>query len=179
MAEKPFHRVQKFSPPVSVWSARMIASRASKKPGRQGCSFIAFSTSLWEETVSRRRREEEEDALEDERVAVLRHEGLLARAGAVEVALRDGAIRTGGGRVKVVGEAVLLNEALGNDPEDLRPYFTDGVDTEVSRLVEGLVSRRVDGLVLCMGLMEIGSPRRRAYKRVGVVADALDAVRGP
>jgi hypothetical protein len=31
---------------VSSWSARMITSHTLKKPGRQGCIFIALSTSL-------------------------------------------------------------------------------------------------------------------------------------
>ena len=70
------------------------------------------------------------------------------RALAVEVALGDRAIRERLGREEVVDEAVLLDEALGDDPEDLRPDLADGVDTPVAGLVEGLVDGGVDGLVL-------------------------------
>jgi hypothetical protein len=86
------------------------------------------------------------NVLEDQRVAVLGHERLLAGGGAVEVAFGDGTISKRRGWVNVVAETVLLDKALRDDPEDLRPDFTDGVDTEVS--VEGLVGRRVNSLVL-------------------------------
>ena len=74
----------------------------------------------------------------------LRGELLLA----VEVTLGDGAVLERLGREEVVDEAVLLDEALGDDPEDLRPDFADGVDTPVAGLVEGLVDGGVDGLIL-------------------------------
>jgi hypothetical protein len=79
---------------------------------------------------------------------VLGNERLLARTGAIEISLRDSPVSAGGRREEVVREAVLLDEPLRDDPEHLRPDLADGVDTEVSRLVEGLVRRRVDGLVL-------------------------------
>jgi hypothetical protein len=75
---------------------------------------------------------------------------------------------------------VLLDEALGDDPKHLCPDFTDSVDTEVSRLVKGLVGRGVDGLVLDMEVSGDGDSKgEETHKRVGVVPDSLFAVRGP
>ena len=94
-----------------------------------------------------------EHELHDERVAVLRHERLrlplrVVLARAVEVALGHGPVRERLRREEVVDEAVLLDQALGDDPEDLRPDLTDGVDTPVAGRVESLVDGGVDGLVL-------------------------------
>ena len=43
---------------------------------------------------------------------------------------------------------MLGDETLRDEPEDLSPDFADGVDTPVTRLVEGLVGRRVDSFIL-------------------------------
>jgi hypothetical protein len=120
-------------------------------------------------------------AQDRKRVAVLGDEGLLSRAGAVEVAGGDGAVGGGRGREEVVREAVLLDQALRDDPEDLRPDLADGVDTEVTGLVERLVRRGVDGLVLQITVRVNGheAAEGRTYKRVGVVPDALNAVGSP
>lgn len=75
---------------------------------------------------------------------MLGHEGLL-RTGksvlcwAVEVALGDRTIGQGDGRVQRVSVAVLLDEALRDNPKDLSPDLTNGVYTPVARLVKRLV----------------------------------------
>ena len=94
-----------------------------------------------------------EDKLNDERVAVLGDQRLLVAKDvdllrAVEVTNRDRAISERSGRVEAVRETVLGDETLRDDPEDLSPDFTDGVDTPVAGLVEGLVGGRVDSLIL-------------------------------
>ena len=43
-------------------------------------------------------------------------------------------------REEGVGETVLIDEALEYDPKHLRPNFTDRMNTQVSRLVERLIS---------------------------------------
>lgn len=89
------------------------------------------------------------DSLDDKRVSVLGDEGLLAALrGPVEVACGDGSVLEGLGREEIVGEAVLLDQTLRNDPENLGPNFTDGVDAPVAGLIESLIGRRVDSLVL-------------------------------
>ena len=67
---------------------------------------------------------------------------------AVEVAFGDGSVLERLGREEVVGETVLLDQLLGDDPEQLCPDFADRVQASVPRLVQGLVGGRVDGLVL-------------------------------
>ena len=89
-----------------------------------------------------------DDQLNNQRVTVLGDERLASNSGAVEVARGYGAVLERSRGEEVLCVSVLLNEALGDDPEDLSPDFTDGVDTPVAGLVEGLVRRRVDGLVL-------------------------------
>lgn len=91
--------------------------------------------------------------LRNERIAVLGDEGqLLAEGvdllGAVEVACGDAAVFEGLGWEERLRVAVLLDEALGDDPEDLSPDFSDGVYAPVAWLIQGLVSGGVDGLVL-------------------------------
>ncbi len=91
---------------------------------------------------------------------MLRHEWLRLAVRevlllAVEIAFGDGAVLERLRREEIVDEAVLLDEALGDDPEQLRPNFTDRVDTPVAGLVEGLVGRRIDGLVLCGMIFEL------------------------
>lgn len=84
---------------------------------------------------------------------MLRHE-LLGRIGrrrlgrAVKVADRDRAILEGKGREERLGETMLLDQPLTNDPKDLCPDFADGVNSPVPGLVECLVRGRVDGFVL-------------------------------
>jgi hypothetical protein len=70
---------------------------------------------------------------------------------AVELALGDRAILKRLGREKRLRVFVLLDQALGNSPENLRPDFTDGVHTPVARLIERLVARGVDLGVLKTG----------------------------
>lgn len=96
--------------------------------------------------------------LGDERLRLAIHE-VLPRA--VEVALGDGTILEWLRREEVVDEAMLLDEPLGDDPEDLRPNLADSVHAPVSRLVEGLVGRRVNGLILQMTDVNFWSLRRR------------------
>lgn len=66
----------------------------------------------------------------------------------IEITERDSAILGRGRREEILSEAVFLNKLLRDDPEDLSPDFTNGVDTPISRLIESLVSGGVDGLVL-------------------------------
>jgi len=96
-----------------------------------------------------------DDELSNERVSVFGNEWLgvtvdLIFAGAVKVTSGDGTIRFSQRREKCVRESVLLDELLGDNPEDLSPDLTNGVDTPVTRTVEGLVCRGVDGDVLEM-----------------------------
>jgi hypothetical protein len=84
---------------------------------------------------------------------VLGYEGLsLASARVlsrpIEVTLWYGSVLEGCRREQCVGIAVLVDELLRHDPEDLCPNFTNGVDTPVTRLVKGLVRRRINGLIL-------------------------------
>ena len=109
-----------------------------------------------------------EDELDDKGVAVLGDERLgialrIVLACPVEVALGDRTILKGLGREEVVDEAVLLDQALRDDPQHLRPDLANGVHAPVTGLVKCLVGRWVDSLV----------------QRVGVVADALLDVRCP
>lgn len=59
--------------------------------------------------------------------------------GFIEVAFWDGSILKRRRREERVGVAVLLDKTLGDNPEDLSPDFTDGVDSPVTWLVQGLV----------------------------------------
>jgi hypothetical protein len=79
---------------------------------------------------------------------VLGNEGLASDSGAVEVARGDGAVLERSRRIEAICVPVLLDEALGDDPKDLSPDFTDGVDTPVAWLVKSLVLGGVDGGVL-------------------------------
>ena len=63
----------------------------------------------------------------------------LVFAGAVEVTSGDGAVLPGQRWEESVRESVLLDELLGDDPEDLSPDLANGVDTPITGLVEGLV----------------------------------------
>ena len=62
------------------------------------------------------------------------------------------------------GESVLGNQVLRHDEQELSPDFTNGVDTPVSWLVEGLVGGRVELEVGSVGevsntVLRIGGPR--------------------
>jgi hypothetical protein len=98
---------------------------------------------------------------------VLRHE-LLGRISrrrlgrAVEVADGDRAILEGKGREERLGEAMLLDQSLTDDPKDLCPDFADCVDTPVPGLVECLVRGRVDGFILR------SSQHQTQYKHTGM-----------
>ena len=94
-----------------------------------------------------------EHELHAERVAVRGHERLLLAssvelARAVELADGNGAVRERRRGVECVGVSVLGDQALRDDPEDLRPDFADGVNAPVAGLVEGLVRRGIDGVIL-------------------------------
>jgi hypothetical protein len=86
-------------------------------------------------------------ALYDQRVTMLGDERALL-VNAIEVTSGDGAVPKRSRREEFFRVTVFLDELLGYDPEDLGPYFTNGVDTPVSWLVEGLVGRWVDRLIL-------------------------------
>lgn len=66
----------------------------------------------------------------------------------VEIALGNNAIGTRVRWVKGVGETVLGDKTVRDDPKNFSPDFTDSVDTPVSGLVESLVCRWVDSLIL-------------------------------
>jgi len=66
----------------------------------------------------------------------------------IEVTCRDGSILERCGREEVVRVTVLLDELLGHDPQHLCPNFTNSMNAPVSWLVEGLVARWVDSLIL-------------------------------
>ena len=94
-----------------------------------------------------------ENELGNECVTVLGYKGLLLAERiillrTVEVTHRDGTISERLRREQGVGVSVLGNETLGDDPEDLSPNFTNGVHTPVTRLIERLVRRGVDSVVL-------------------------------
>ena len=112
-------------------------------------------TSLEERRPARLQLHAVENELSNEGVSVLGNERLggtvdLVFAGAVEVTSGDGAIFFGQRREEGIRELVLLDEFLGDNPKDLSPDLTNGVHTPVTRLVEGLVRRGVDGDVLEM-----------------------------
>ena len=77
--------------------------------------------------------------LGDERILLIR---------TIEVTYWDGTVFERSGREKVVRVTVLLDELLGHDPQDFSPHFTNSMDAPVSWLVEGLVGRWVDRLIL-------------------------------
>jgi len=64
-------------------------------------------------------------------------------SGSIEVAGRNGAILFGQRREEGIREFVLLDEFLGDDPEDLSPDLTNRVDTPVTWLIEGFVRRGI------------------------------------
>jgi hypothetical protein len=66
----------------------------------------------------------------------------------VEVVSGDGTILERSGREETVRIAMLLNDFLRNNPENFGPNLADGMDTPIVWLVEDLVSRRVDALIL-------------------------------
>jgi hypothetical protein len=68
--------------------------------------------------------------------------------GSVEVTLGNGAILKRLRREQGVGEAMLRDELLRKDPKNLRPDFTNSMDTPVTWLIKGLVCRRINGEVL-------------------------------
>lgn len=85
-----------------------------------------------------------DDKLQHEGVAVYGNEGLgdavsIVFPRPVEIASGDGAVLPGQRREEGVREPVLLDEFIGDNPEDLSPDFTDGVDAPVTWAVEGLV----------------------------------------
>ena len=67
----------------------------------------------------------------------------------VEVTLWDGSVVERCRWEQSVDIAVLVDEPLRHNPEDLSPDFADGMDTPVIGFnVQCLVCRRVDGLIL-------------------------------
>ena len=74
--------------------------------------------------------------LGNERFGVAVH---LVFASAVKVTSGDGAVRFSHRREECIRKSVLLDELLGDNPEDLSPDLTNSVDTPVTRTVEGFV----------------------------------------
>ena len=110
-------------------------------------------TSLEETRAARLELHAVKNELNDERVAVLGYQGLLVASSvvllrAVEVTSRDRTVSGRGRREQALRETVLRDEAVRNDPQHFSPDFTDGVDTPVAGLVEGLVGGRVVSLIL-------------------------------
>ena len=101
-------------------------------------------TSLEERRPTRLQLHTADYELNDESVSVLRNKRFggtvnLILAGSVEVTGGDSAILLDQRREEGFRETVLLDEFVGDDPEDLSPDFTNGVHTPVTWLVEGLV----------------------------------------
>jgi hypothetical protein len=101
-------------------------------------------TSLEERRPARLQLHAVDNELNAESVSMLGDERLggtvdLELAGSVEVARGDGAIFLDQRREEGIRELVLLDEFLGDNPEDLSPDLTNGVHTPVTRLVQGLV----------------------------------------
>ena len=137
-------------------------------------------TSLEERRAARLQLHSVDDQLHAQRVTVLGDEGLASNSGAVEVARGYGAVLERSRGEEVLCVPVLLDEALGDDPEDLSPDFTDGVDTPVAGLVEGLVHRGVNCFVLQeMSVRTTDLLQERTYRRVDVVTDTLLPVGSP
>ena len=94
-----------------------------------------------------------EHKLHDQGVPVLRHK-LTCRTrrkrlrGTVKVAERDTAIFEGKGWEERVGETVLRDQSLSNDPKNFCPDFTNRMNSPVPRFVECLVRGRIDGIIL-------------------------------
>jgi uncharacterized protein YecE (DUF72 family) len=91
--------------------------------------------------------------LYDERISVLRYKWPWYVRGcelrhAVEVTERNRAVFERGGWEERLREAVLLDQALGNNPENLSPHFADGVNAPVLGPIERLVRGRIDRFVL-------------------------------
>ena len=63
----------------------------------------------------------------------------LVFTSAVKVTSRDGTVRLSQRREECIRKPVLLDELLGDNPEDLSPDLTNSVDTPVTRTVEGFV----------------------------------------
>jgi hypothetical protein len=72
--------------------------------------------------------------------------GVFKRA--IEVSFRNGPVGQWRRWEQVFGIAVLDDQALADNPQNLGPNLANGVDTPVPRLVKRLVRGRVDGLVL-------------------------------
>lgn len=66
----------------------------------------------------------------------------------IEVTCWDGTILKRSRREEIVRVTVLLDELVGHDPQDLSPDFTNSMDAPISWLVERLVGRWVDRLIL-------------------------------
>lgn len=135
------------------------ASKASPKlaevlpTGQYLVSLNDGVTGIEERRATRLKLHAVENKLGNECVTVLGHKGLLLAEciillGTIEVALGNCAIGKRFRREEGVRVSVLGNETLGDDPEDLSPNFTNGVHTPVTRLIESLVRRGVDGVVL-------------------------------
>ena len=84
------------------------------------------------------------NSLDDQGITMLRHKRLSLAGGSIlsrpiEVSLRHRSVLKRCRREQCVDIAVLIDEALRDDPEDLGPDFANGVYTPVTRLVESLV----------------------------------------
>jgi len=135
-------------------------------PGEDLVGLNDGVASLEERRPARLQLHAVDDQLSNERVSVLGNERFgvtvdLVFSGAVKVAGGDSAVRFGQRREEGVRESVLHDEFLGDNPEDLSPDLTNGMDTPVTRTVEGLVRRRVDDDVLEMHV------RRETGRNIG------------
>jgi len=119
------------------------------------------------------------DELQQQRVSMLGDQrACRVRSLLVEIAEGNGAVLECGGREECSGEPVLGDELLLDDPEDLGPDFTDGVNTPVTSSVEDLVSRRVDSRVGRVRVVTdtaglVGSPS--AHRVIRVVGRAANS----
>ena len=75
---------------------------------------------------------------------------------------------------------MLGDQILGEDPEYLGPDLADGVHTPVTRLVEGLVCRWVDRVVLgTVKTCSVTKSRAGTYKRIRITPDPTILVGRP
>jgi hypothetical protein len=135
---------QALDPPVRIWSAWTMASRASKKLGarRRGTRRVRCQGSRAQRggraRDARRPAGLELHAVHDEldgkRVAVLGDERLGERPGRVELGRRSVVVvwlGRVGRREEGRREAVLGNEVLGHDEQELGPDLADRVNAKV------------------------------------------------
>ena len=127
-----------------------------------------------------------DDELNNESVSVLGNERFRSAvdfifARSVEVTGRNRTILFDQRREEGFRKPVVLDEFIGNNPEDLGPDFTNGMHTPVTWLVESLVCRgvNVDVLMTYLRMSCLVQDKRVTYSRVYVVPDASFTVGSP